>query len=155
FGHRAHRPGVAARRHRGDVTDLDRVGQADERGLFTVGKPDRRRGAAARHDDADAPVEIADADVGRGQLLGQIAVVGIDRRDRPVPGPPAGETYEPGAQRVARGALHFSVERGADPQPAGVNAVRPIFGLLSIAFDETAPDFFEEVARVGRAHFGL
>src|SRR5690606_4970869 len=155
LGHGANGPDIAVGRGGRDVADLDGIGQSREREFLAVREADRRRPAAPRRDDADTPVAVVYADVARGELLGEVAVVGIDRRDRSVPRTPAAETHQAVAQRLLRGALHLGVERRADPEAAGIDAVRTVFRLLAVTLDKLAADFLEEIAGIGRARLWL
>ena len=136
-----------ARPCRGDhIAWLERRRPARQREFLAIGKADPPR----RCHHAHAPVAIVDPDVGRSELRGKIAIVGIERGDRP--GKPAiaviADKLRP--QRVARGILQFDIERGAHPQPARIDAVAAIVGGFAELVDQLAADFLEEIPRIGR-----
>ena len=58
------------------------------------------------------------------------------------------------AQRFPCRLLHFLIERGAHPQAACVDAVRPIFRLLAITLDEPAAHLLHEIANRGIINLG-
>ncbi len=60
-----------------------------------------------------------------------------------------------GAQGIARRILQFHVERSANPQTAGIDAVTAVLGSLAEFLDQLAANFFEKVARIGRTFLPL
>ena len=53
---------------------------------------------------------------------------------------------KPFAQRLGRGVLHLGRHRRAHPQPAGIDAVGALFGILAKALDQVAADLFHEIS---------
>jgi len=56
------------------------------------------------------------------------------------------ELGEAFAQGFGGGVLHHRVHRGPHPQPAGIDAVGPVGGLLAIFPEQLAADFLHEIA---------
>ena len=63
-------------------------------------------------------------------------------------------TQQPTAQRIAGGVLDLAIERGANPQPAGIDAVGPVLGLFAVFLDQDAADFLEIVTGIGALDVG-
>src|SRR3546814_19805018 len=60
--------------------------------------------------------------------------------------PGAGIAHQPVAQRLFGRALDHRVYRGAHPQPARIDAVRPVLGGFAEPVDQLAPHVFDEPA---------
>src|SRR3546814_6600441 len=65
---------------------------------------------------------------------------------RAAPAPGAVIAHQPVAQRLFGRALDHRVYRGAHPQPARIDAVRPVLGGFAEPVDQLAPHVFDEPA---------
>ena len=76
-------------------------------------------------------------------------VIDFHAVDRLVERPPAAIAQQPGAQCILRRFLQLRIERGAHPQPASINAVRPGLGIFAVLANQQPAHFLDEIA-VGR-----
>ena len=75
--------------------------------------------------------------------------IDIDMVDRLHKFTPATITHQPGAQGILRRLLELRIERSPHPQPAGIDAVWPALGRLTILADQQPPHFLDEIAISG------
>ena len=156
FGDVAKPPDAVLFLHRHNIAGLQQLGRGLAAALYLRGISREQRGLAIseangrivpafRHDDRDAPVLIAGAEV----LHREVArpVLG-DRNilDGPVPALAGIVAHQPVAQRRRRQLLQSRVERGPDPQAARINAIFAVVGVLAIFGDQRAAHVLDEIA---------
>src|SRR5215218_5517617 len=129
-----------------DAAFRHQCGGARQSRRRTIPETDARLLARLRQDHCLPPVREASADRRTIQQAGPVAI-DVDALAQVYPA--AAGAVEPRktlAQRFGRSVLHHRVHRGADPEAAGVKAVRPVLRAFAELLDQLATHFLHEVA---------
>ena len=158
LGNRAKRPDAAValdRDHHSRAKEVEGGGAGaalgHRRGISgklagrAVGEAQSRALALARQHHRRPPILIADPERRPGQLPAPVAGdVDLEAGIAPALAPVV--AHQPVAKRRLRRFLLGHVERGAHPQAARIDSVRPLLGLLAPADHQLAPHFLDEIA---------